>query len=457
MSVELILFASLGTIAGATAPFIPVAWRLGASLVLSIFQLYLIPVGTVTFSLWLVSTYLLWPELLKETRNLANMPAVRTLILLMLLQVISWAWSPDVQVGFRHLVYMIPFLLLAAASFNMAKVTPDGLIRVLKTIPICMLVEAFLVILFRLDPELKWQYFNSSLAGLFSGPNTVKLLLTQMGASGNYLALGKAGGFLVNGNVAAAYLGTGAATAYIIGRERPSLWLRGVAFILWVAVFFAGSKIGDILAVILPVTVYFLSRYAKVDGSPRTFQLLLLAAVAAILGYGVARTYGAELTSTWFVKHTMRTTGVRLVIWAYGFHEFVRSPFLGLGFGGWRAGFASYAHLVHLSSKLPPQNTLIRLWSRSGILAALLGLTFMIQVLRFAVRLIANTNDTVKTSGLVLFAIAAWIFVHGMGSNAGLLGDVHQMPLLASAVGLSYAMDSRAELTRRVALSYALT
>lgn len=456
MSAQLILYVLLGAIAAATAPFTPVSWRLGASLILSIFQLYLIPVGTVTFSLWLASTYLLWPELTKEIRNLARMPAIRTLMMLMLLQIISWAWSPDVVAGFRHLVYTIPFLLLVAASFNMAKKTPAELLKLLKAVPVCMLVEAFLVVLFRLDPESKWRYFNSSLAGLFSGPNTVKQFLVQMGVTNNYLALGKAGGFLVNGNVAAAYLGIGAMTAYFLAKERQSLSFRVITVILWVSIFFTGSKSGDILAVIVPLAMSYLPHLARERGTRRVLKLLFVIGFAAIVGYEVVRSYWSELISTWFVRHTIETTGYRLVIWAYGFHEFLQRPFLGLGFGGWTAGFASYAHLVHVSAKLPPQNTLIRLWARSGLFAALLGLIFMIQVVRHAIELSEHKNDAIKASGLVLFAVALWVFAHGMGSNSGLLGDVHELPLLASLVGLSYAVDSRAELIKKAALAFAL-
>lgn len=457
MSIESLIFALLGAVAAGMAPFVPVSWRLGLSLTLSVFQLYVIPAGSVTFSLWLASTYLLWPELLSELRNLGRMPAFRTLMLLMLVQIISWSWSPDVVAGFRNLIYTLPFLLLGAGTFSLAKADPSGFMKLLKILPACMLVEAFLVVLFRLDPDAKWYYLNSGFAGLFSGPNTVKQFLAQMGVTDDYLALGKAGGFLLNGNVAAAYLGIGAMTAHFIAKENRSLLFRAIAYILWGSVFFAGSKFGDILAVIVPPATFYLSRSPPDRGARRSLKIVLVAGCALIVGYEVARTFGTELYSTWFVRHTIKTAGFRLVIWAYALHAFLGSPILGLGFGGWKAGFASYAQLVHISAKLPPQNELVHLWSDSGIVAALVGLLFMFQVIRHAVMLVASRSDVVKATGLALFSVAGWTFVHGMASNAGMLGDVHQLPLLASLVGLSYAVEFRFELTKRIALALALT
>ncbi|HJS91185.1 MAG TPA: O-antigen ligase family protein [Steroidobacteraceae bacterium] len=450
MSVELLLFGAIGALGAGAAPVIPLSWRLGCVLALSVVQLYVIPVGEVTFALWLASAYLLWPEFVREFRNVVHVPALRTIMLLVLVQVASWSWSPDVRMGLEDLVYTLPFLLVSAASLSLGRDNPAAVARLTSLAAVLMLSEAALVIVFRLSPDLEWSYLNTSVAGWFATPRAVTDIVTGV-TRNNILDPAKAGGFFLNGNTAAAYLGAGSAVAYYACREEGGIMAWTLLAVLSAGIFFSGSKSGAILAVLLPVATMTVVRHTRHRGLREWAITLAWIALAGLAAFGIAVIYPA-LESSSFVSNTIDTTASRLAIWAYAAQAFFNHPLLGQGFGGWEIGYRTYQHVGHTTAVLPPHNTLIYLWSQSGLAAVLLALVFMYQVFRLAAEHIRSSDATARSVGVCLLMVAAWIFISGMGDNSGLLGEVHEQPLLASMLGLCYALDARRELAKRIGL-----
>lgn len=434
----LLIIAATGLLTLLAAPALPLAWRFSAALILSIPQLYLLPVGDFYLSLAFISTLLLWPEAIKEAPTLLRQKIILSTLGLFIIQAISLLWSTDLRLGLRTLAYAIPFFLIAGAAFSASKRDPRFVYITLSITTGVMIFEALMVVAFRLYPELEMAYFQSSVSGPLSGPNVIASLLDDSGRN-NVLDPEKAGGIFVNANIAASYLGMGAFIAFTISRINKSLISLITALLLWVSALFTGSKAGIILAFALPLSAmafYFYRRHAK--DSRSIILAIAWSAAPIILTFAVfSISFLAERSA--FAAASIDTASIRLEIWNYAAKAFVESPILGQGYGGWQQGYGTYALTMGIAPGFPPHNTLIYLWSQSGILAAALGLMYMLYVMRLAYQLAVTDKRNTKLLGLTLGMAAAWLFIQGMGENYGHLGDARQQPILAALIGLAYA------------------
>lgn len=120
-------------------------------------------------------------------------------------------------------------------------------------------------------------------------------------------------------------------------------------------------------------------------------------------------------------------------LWIPAYKAFLKNPIKGQGFGNWNQSFENNSSYW---SKLPPHNTLIYLWSQSGFFALIFGLVFMIYVLYFCIKLIKYQNTYFLAKGTMV--ILLWMFIHGLGTNYGLLGERHMLPLISTLLGLLY-------------------
>ena len=107
---------------------------------------------------------------------------------------------------------------------------------------------------------------------------------------------------------------------------------------------------------------------------------------------------------------------------------------MGQGFGGWEADYSK-----HTDYFLPPHNTLIYLWSKSGLIASLLGLGFILCCIRIALRAIRSIDEKQKNIGFSFLMVISWLFAHGFGENFGLIGEQHQMVVFSVMFGLCLA------------------
>lgn len=403
-----------------------------SALIFSIFQLYIIPVGGFYFSLGLISAYSL--VFLAAPNKATNLPLVRAIGALLLVEAASLIWSPNPEQGVREIVYTLPFLITFLAARQIAMRDESAIVGGLKLYCLVACLHSALIIGMTLDPSLKDLIFSSPAGGLFMSQNSLDALNTGAVVD-NAAGSGKSGGFFDNANVAGVWAATTlAATIAVIHYGKSRLYIL-VALVHIAAIVACGSKASLALLALIPVVVVlFFMVFPPVGRRPQLFLAGMLAALVAGGGL-VAR---VALRQSQFATGSQETLTSRMVMWTHAWHEFQRTPWLGQGFGGWTLSFApvgeAYRYLG-VTPNFPPHNSLIILWSNSGLAALLLGVVIIVLLLRIAMA----PRRTAKGLRLAQCALGAYLFVvlQAMGENYGILGEIHiQIPL---AVMLGWA------------------
>lgn len=404
---------------------------LGLALTLysSPFQIYSLPVLGVYPSITLISSLALWHELFKKNGIIKWRP-VRLLLLLIIIQMLSLFWSADILFGLRIIIYSFPFLTILATAYNIASSKPWTVRSFLKIFPFFAIIEALLVMLFRIYPDFESTFLHSQYARYFITSNILDILFDA--GRNNVLDPMKSGGFFVNANSASCFLGICSFITGGVGYAYRLRLLKCMAIFLWIAILFTGSKTGVGLAIVLPFTAWLISA--------SFIRRRLLARITLImLLLGVLSISFPYLILSDFIHMSGESFNVRLLIWNYAWREFLAHPLLGQGFGGWQLSYANYAYTVGLQNGIPPHNTLIYLWSQSGIFALFLGVIFIISIIGFGWRILRSNSSEVKALGIGTTFAFLWLFIHGMGDNTGIVGDIHMQPILATALGFTYA------------------
>ncbi len=418
-------------------------WRLFLAIPLAVFQCYIpgMQVAGVPIPLAFWGGLMLWPEMVRESRQVVTWKPTACLLGIVVMYAVSLLWSPDRKMGLQPIGYCLQFLVIFAAVVTEGRRDEGLILRLLAATAGLALLEAALVIAGRLSPGLKLTFLLSPLARWVVSPNIIDNLFT--GQYNGVLDPSKSGGVFVNANVAATFLGIAACTALGLALHLRQRWLGVLGAVLLVAVVFAGSKAGVILAAAVPVLMlHAISlRYRPWRNRLRVAMIAII--VGGALGWFAPKAFRAseagglrELSA--FLQRSGMTLSAREKIWEYGAQAFAEHPVKGQGFGGWQLEFPKYARKVGLSPDLPPQNTLIYLWSQGGLLAALLGIGFIYQVLLIGWRQLRDEHAPGFGLSLGMTAAFLWAFVRGMGSNYGLLGDIHMSPLLATLLALGY-------------------
>lgn len=436
---ETFLIAAAGLVALVIAYRLPLKLRFFFALTLSVLQLYVFPIGDFYVSMAFAASLSLWPEILKEGKELFRKKAFAVAAAILVIHGISILWSPDPRMGLRTIVYAFPFLFISCAAYSIAKKDRDFIYKTLYATCILISIEAILVIIFRLSPILELSYLNSNVAGLFSGPNVIENLMSGAEAN-NVFDPDKSGGLFVNGNTASTYLGMGSFTAYMVSKVRKSKLLLIVAATLWAAVFFTGSKSGAMLALGLPAIALIQSKYLQFNRQSKTFILTASAIILPAVVFFATQLISLFIVDSTFATDSMDTASTRFEIWNYAATAFFNSPIIGQGFGGWQIGYGKYAASIGIPTGFPPHNTLIYLWSQSGIAAAILGILFIYCTMKLAFQLAKSANTESKFVGVALGLVSGWLFIHGMGENIGIFGEPHQLPLVATLIGLAFSL-----------------
>lgn len=418
-------------------------WRLFLAIPLSVFQVFIpgIQVAGVPIPLEFWGGLMLWPEIVTEFRVVVSWKPTLYILGIILLYTVSLLWSPDKKMGLQPIGYFAQFLVIFSAVVTEGRRDERLVIRLLTITAIMALAEALLVTIGRFSPGLKLSFLLTPVAKWVITPNILDNLFT--GSFNGVMDSTKSGGLFVNANVAATFLGVVSCTAFGLALHLRRKWLGMIGGILLGAIVFTGSKAGLILAVAIPVlALHFISlRYHGWRNRIRmTMVGIMILGVIGWLGpkaIHVGESSSYEALSA-FAKKSDTSLVSRLEIWQYGAEAFLRHPFKGQGFGGWQQNFPRYARTVGLSPGLPPQNTIIYLWSQGGLLAALLGVAIIYEILRIGIRQIHDPDAPAFGLSLAMTSAFLWTFARGLGSNFTLLGDVHMSPILAALLAFAY-------------------
>ncbi len=408
----------LGIIVG--SQFLPVRIWFLSVVIFSIPQIYFVPVAGIYPSLVMLAS-LLHLYSYRYLPEFAKLGWVRAFIALLAVHAISILWSPEPLQGVRHLVYLAPFLGSALIGYAFTTEQEGKAFAYIHLALWTTGIQASAVILFRLAPELEFWFIRTSFASIFISPNVIAALFD--GSPNNIFDAGKSGGLFVNANTASAIMGFCGMVAWNLS-ARPGLGsLRAVALVHWVAIFFTGSKAGAMLAIATPALLFLY-------GASRVRKVSLESAIVIFIGGAVlvaSLPLMPELMRrSTFLSDASETMLVRRVIWQFAYDEFLRSPILGLGFGGWERLFPYYAYVNRVSPNYPAHNAFLIAWVQSGMLAPAALIAFMILFLRWVLR--SSTRHV--HLGVGLFMGTFWFWIQAQGENFGILGEQHFTPLL---------------------------
>jgi O-antigen ligase len=414
---------------------------------LAVPQLYLLPEGTMDIALSSIVAILLAPTVAVSTwrnpgmQRLLRTPLVYSLLGLLAARILAVLWSPDTSYGRLPIVLLGQFLVTLMLVYGAASEDRD-LLRQLQFAywPLVML-QALLVALFRIFPGVEDAYLHS-IAGLFAGQNTVGELFDV--SRNNVLDPTKSGGVFVNANVAGLFLGVSAMAAFAIWSSTRQRLVLVAGYVALAGVWFTGSKSGLMFSVVLPLAALAAYFWRRLKPAVRR-NLLIAAGVTAVAAAVLLSFSGGGFATAVRVAFGQRTD-----IWGYGGEAFVKDPVLGLGWGGWQKGFASYAaaHGIY-SPNFPPHNILLAAWASTGLVGLALTILVFGVILGLVVK--AFRRDSGRGSLFVAWTGAAfvWVIVQAMGENTDVFGDIHLVPVIALL--LYYLIHPLPQETERVA------
>ncbi len=418
-------------------------WRLFLALPLCVFQGFVpgMQVAGVPIPLAFWGGLMLWPELVREIRVVASWKPTLYLLGIVALYTVSLLWSPTPKLGLQPIGYFLQFLVIFAAVVTEGRRDEGLIVRLLVVTLVMSLVEAALVVAGRLSAGIKFTFLLSPVAKWLVTPNIIDNLFT--GNFNGVMDPTKSGGVFINANVAATFLGICACTALGLALHLRRRWLGVLGAILLSAVLFTGSKAGLMLAVAVPILMLHAISLRYRGWRNRLRMLMAAVVIGGAIGWLGPKAIHIGETSAYaqlgtFLQKSNMTLSAREEIWQYGAQAFKQHPLKGQGFGGWQKDFPRYARKVGLEPDLPPENSIIYLWSQGGGLAALLALAFIYEVLTIGWRQIRIRSSPTFGLSLAMTAAYLWTFVRGMGSNDTLLGDIHMSPVLATLLALGY-------------------
>jgi O-antigen ligase len=398
-------------------------------LVSSVFQLYLIPIGSLYVSIGLISAYVVLVYLLLATKHRFDRFYL-SFGALFGLQALSIAWAVDRFAGFRDIVFGIPFLACFLLGRRLYLAHPKQALQAIKMYCLLGLVQTILVVLFRVIPAMEASFFHSEIAAPLVGPNALGQFFGVQ--ADNIADVNKTGGILLNANVAGVWAAVSAFMAMAISTFTANPSERRIWFVIAavhiLGVLACGSKASLLILFLCPavaaVALYFLELRSHAVRLLLVLLLVVLSISLIDIGWVLA-------TETEFGRRALVASATRLVLWKFAAIKFVASPWLGLGYGGWQTQLEKFAgglDAVGLSSKFPPHNGLIILWSNSGILAAVLGLVIVALLLQVALSPRSSKRAGRKLAFWSTCAVT-FFYLQSLGENYGFLGEPHiQVP-----------------------------
>jgi len=403
-------------------------------ILMSIFQFYFFHIGNSYFSLTEFLTILLIFVVIRNI-SLLNWKPLFFIVIIIVLEIISFLWSSDLKLGMKFIFIFLLFIIVTTSSYYFTQKYFKHILDIFKYYYILLVFLIILIIIFRLNPIIEMEFLSSKITNLFINPNVIYSLFN--GIKNNIFDPEKSGGFFVNANVAAAYLGINLFICYGLWKAYNIKFFKIIILLIMFGILCTGSKAGLILMILIFILIKFL--YAikhNLSLHKMVFIVFLLLNIIVFLLF-LLTLFGNKILNRYFLQLDS-TISIRLIIWNFALKSFIIHPIEGLGFGGWQKYFSSYASEYGLSL-FPPHNTLIYLWANSGILVVIFAIFFIFYILKFGFTLLSYKNKELSGLGISVLGSFLWTFIHGMGTNFGLVGEVHMVIILGFILGYSYA------------------
>lgn len=425
LTLLLSVLAAFGLLVSA---LLPLRLAVMAAIGLCVLQLYTVSTAGVYMSVAHLAALALWRHVMEPAT--VRQPWFMAVACLLFIQIVSAIWSPSPVLAIRYVLYSLPFLLIAAGVVKLARVDFPAVRRAFLFAFATSALQALLIILFRVLPSVELAFLYSPVARFFISAN----LLSDI-ANGAYTVFdpGKAGGLFINANVAAVFSGVMAFAAWGCAALLQARWLRWIALLNLLSVFFTGSKAGMGMAVLMPALLYLIT----VLRSGRISMGLVATACFSLAGAVLVAVFIAERAAdSAYVDASGQTMDERLKIWRFAWQVVRESPVTGLGFGGWELKWPAYAQAVGSNPFFPPHNAFLALFMQSGLTAALAGMAFALTSLAYIWRRFVAAEGVVKEFALCLLVAQVWLVVQAQGENYGLIGEVHLTLLMAGLMGM---------------------
>lgn len=345
-----------------------------------------------------------------------------------LVSLVASMWSSDLglAVGTTLQAFAVLVVCVYVGSIRQSGLS---LKPILRTLAFVSLIQSALVVLFRLSPEAEEAYWRSPAATVFLGAS--RLVNFFYGEGDNVSDPQKSGGIWLNANTASMFLG---ATAMLLAWGACIYRSRSLSFaavLVWVAVFFTGSKTGLALALVLPIIGVIVG---VVLGRAKGL-LALPTALLAIPGVFVVSQLLVNLLPDSLVKESSITLGTRGIIWSTAASLFPDNWLLGLGFGGWDAKFYA-ASGGALGRSFPPHNVEVAAWSNGGIVLALAVVCLFIVVVAEGLRKVSASTGRRALGWSFATMGALWIMIHGQADVVEFFGDLRSLVVFGILLGV---------------------
>lgn len=412
---------------------LPLRWLFAACLGLSILQGFG-PLGYNTVAL-LFTVSLLPGVVLRTWTRSPNAWAV-TLAALAAWQAVSVLWS--FKFGSAAYGVLVSLALLTCFLLAQRLLVHDRVgfgIAVIAASPLVVL-QAGMVITFRILPSVEEWYLRLPIARYLTEPG-VDVIFS--GGHQNVLDPDKAGGFLLNGNIASLLLVLFACvyaiTALLRQFKRVS-W--AIAVLCVVGAMGTGSKTPLILGAAVPfvVLIYVLA--------VRRVRLALITAAIGVAGIGIGFVT-INLVKPEILSESIRTLSERVTLWGLVADKVPEHWFLGMGFGNWREFMVdrvlSNPQMIGDPSLrvVPPHNLFAQAWVDAGLVSLLLTLVLaLFPIVQGARAIWESRTDSLRSPKVLIPVVAVlatlWVLLHGMTDTTLFSGDNHTIPWYAVVV-----------------------
>lgn len=421
-------------------------WLIMALAVLSIFQVYVYYSGQFCLSLCLIVAAVVafrvdWIAVLRFKLGWL-------LLGLAVVQLVSMMWLVDIDYAWPDLTSFTLFCVSLAAGVHLGRRSGDSGLAILRITCWIGLTVALAIVVLRFIPETRSELLNTPEAHWLVEPYRLDRFFAtpsdSMGGTSNGIDTAKSGAVFMNANVAGAWCGLMGFLSIGVysGKSRPLGVL--MALVYGAALVASGSKASLAIVVLAPLSIFVLlwaRRLKDLRGLDGRVLAVIAAGLAVIVALVIFREPAMALLASHstYVSQSIETSTCRVDIFHHAVQEFKQHPFLGNGYGGWNASFTAHTNNAFcLLGGVPPLNSIVLLWSHSGIAAAVLGIAIVFFMMR-AYLGAARAGDV-----LSVFAACGFlcVFYQSMGEDISLFGDSHIAVPMAMTLGIVLAQRS---------------